>query len=147
MARWAGVCLSTLLLATWIGTHWVYAAVIAAPPLRDIEGDPGSSGLEIGGGALVIRVQTPPYDWVEWRFYRGVIEPAQRGMRSALIPKYHYGGLWIPLWLPLVLVAGLTGRAGRLARPKGCCRRCGYELTGNTTGLCPECGAAAGTAP
>jgi len=25
-------------------------------------------------------------------------------------------------------------------RPKGCCSGCGYSLTGNTSGTCPECG-------
>jgi branched-chain amino acid transport system permease protein len=25
--------------------------------------------------------------------------------------------------------------------PKGYCARCGYDLTGNTTAVCPECGA------
>jgi hypothetical protein len=24
----------------------------------------------------------------------------------------------------------------------GCCRKCGYELTGNLSGVCPECGTA-----
>jgi hypothetical protein len=24
--------------------------------------------------------------------------------------------------------------------PGGCCRACGYDLTGNTSGRCPECG-------
>ncbi|UCG17088.1 MAG: hypothetical protein JSV19_03465 [Phycisphaerales bacterium] len=31
-----------------------------------------------------------------------------------------------------------------LLLPKGsgdrCCRRCGYDLTGNVSGVCPECG-------
>ncbi|MHC4090717.1 MAG: hypothetical protein ACYSVY_10655 [Planctomycetota bacterium] len=26
--------------------------------------------------------------------------------------------------------------------PKGCCQGCGYDLTGNVSGVCPECGAA-----
>ncbi len=28
----------------------------------------------------------------------------------------------------------------RKPRPPGTCRTCGYNLTGNTTGICPECG-------
>lgn len=24
--------------------------------------------------------------------------------------------------------------------PPGCCQRCGYDLTGNLSGICPECG-------
>jgi len=52
----------------------------------------------------------------------------------------------IPIWLPLLMVATLTGflRARdrrRHARP-GDCRACGYNLTGNTSGKCPECGMA-----
>ncbi len=37
--------------------------------------------------------------------------------------------------------AGLMwwGRFARRARP-GCCRLCGYDLAGNTSGVCPECG-------
>ncbi len=30
----------------------------------------------------------------------------------------------------------------RRARPKGGCSKCGYSLTGNTSGVCPECGTA-----
>ncbi|GMU24132.1 MAG: hypothetical protein AMXMBFR13_42090 [Phycisphaerae bacterium] len=26
--------------------------------------------------------------------------------------------------------------------PTGCCRECGYDLTGNLSGVCPECGTA-----
>ena len=31
--------------------------------------------------------------------------------------------------------------------PPGHCRRCGYDLTGNVSGTCPECGGPALTAP
>jgi hypothetical protein len=27
-------------------------------------------------------------------------------------------------------------------RPRGHCRSCGYDLTGNVSGVCPECGSA-----
>jgi rubrerythrin len=30
--------------------------------------------------------------------------------------------------------------------PADTCRGCGYDLTGNTSGVCPECGRAVGTA-
>jgi hypothetical protein len=50
-----------------------------------------------------------------------------------------------PLWLPLLLVALPTAYflLWYHHRAPGSCIRCGYDLTGNTTGVCPEC---AGTA-
>lgn len=51
--------------------------------------------------------------------------------------------LEIPLWLPLSVAAFLLVRAMR-ARPvcEGFCRTCEYNLYGNTSGVCPECGTA-----
>ena len=51
-------------------------------------------------------------------------------------------GIWIPLYglflavaLPTLLVWRLVPRF-----PDGHCRHCGYNLEGNTSGTCPECG-------
>jgi hypothetical protein len=48
----------------------------------------------------------------------------------------------LPLWIPFLLVAIPTGflfwRDRRI--PCGHCQKCGYNLTGNTSGVCPECG-------
>ena len=58
-------------------------------------------------------------------------------------------GLAILLWAALttaVLTKGLAvlfhppQGGARPPRP-GVCRRCGYSLTGNVSGVCPECGA------
>ena len=48
----------------------------------------------------------------------------------------------IPLWTFLCLVGGPTAVLFcRDRRPKpGHCRTCGYDLTGNESGVCPECG-------
>ena len=49
----------------------------------------------------------------------------------------------IPLWLPLVVLLALTATLFYLDRrrvPPGHCRNCGYNLTGNVSGICPECG-------
>lgn len=50
----------------------------------------------------------------------------------------------LPLWIPIatfLLVAALFWRLARRRPPPGHCR-CGYNLTGNTSGRCPECGTA-----
>lgn len=51
----------------------------------------------------------------------------------------------IPLWLPLALLALPTAYLFWRDRrhPPGHCQGCGYNLTGNESGVCPECGAAA----
>ncbi|MBN1490434.1 MAG: hypothetical protein JXA69_11010 [Phycisphaerae bacterium] len=56
--------------------------------------------------------------------------------------------LGLPLWAVLVVLAlPVLIRCGRLLRryrqrhqKPGCCRKCGYNLTGNVSGRCPECG-------
>jgi len=53
----------------------------------------------------------------------------------------------MPFWFPLVLFAAypvfvfIRGRMRRRRRRKhGLCPHCGYNLTGNVTGICSECG-------
>lgn len=48
----------------------------------------------------------------------------------------------IPLWpLLVVSVVGLTGLSMAKRRTSATmCRKCGYDLTGNVSGRCPECG-------
>ena len=59
-----------------------------------------------------------------------------------------YWAVAFPMWLLmlpaalLVPVAWLISSLRRALRSKaGLCRPCGYDLTGNTSGVCPECGA------
>lgn len=40
---------------------------------------------------------------------------------------------------PGLIVAALIAATGRKPEPNRC-RSCGYDLTGNTSGRCPECG-------
>ncbi|HEY3246255.1 MAG TPA: hypothetical protein VGM03_23165 [Phycisphaerae bacterium] len=55
----------------------------------------------------------------------------------------------LPLWLPLVILSAPAAvlfirrtRAMFQRRKYGLCVGCGYNLTGNTSGVCPECGVA-----
>ena len=56
------------------------------------------------------------------------------------------GILVVPIWLlmlPILIVALTTCYRFWLDRrriPPGHCRKCGYNLTGNMSGVCPECG-------
>jgi len=61
-------------------------------------------------------------------------------------PEWHWSGgpghIYIPLWIPFVLVGLPTGLLWwrDLRVPPGHCPNCGYDLTGNVSGVCPECG-------
>ncbi|UCC31604.1 MAG: hypothetical protein JSU86_04855 [Phycisphaerales bacterium] len=87
------------------------------------------------------------------------VQPTAEGSFLSL-PAFHHGAfslplqqvqrwaeLRLPLWLPFILfatyptVAFVHGPVRRYRRRrKGLCIRCGYNLTGNMSGVCPECG-------
>ncbi len=49
---------------------------------------------------------------------------------------------WLPIWMGLLPVGAATAILWLCDRrpPSGHCRFCGYNLTGNVSGTCPECG-------
>ena len=59
------------------------------------------------------------------------------------LPDNSGNALTLPLWIPFLTIAIFTARLwysdGR--SPPGCCSECGYDLTGNVTGVCSECAA------
>ncbi|HEY8746788.1 MAG TPA: hypothetical protein VIM11_02360 [Tepidisphaeraceae bacterium] len=73
------------------------------------------------------------YSWTYWGFGRDHITQRQ---------------VWLPLWLlsvlffvlPSLLIIGWLSRYRRRRRQQ--CLSCAYNLTGNTSGTCPECGTA-----
>lgn len=95
---------------------------------------------------------------LEHTTYSGVISTAPApGMRVSFAPgvsilpvAYICDGFnWssfesdCPLWPGLAGVAVPTWVLARLRRervPANCCTSCGYNLTANTSGVCPECG-------
>jgi hypothetical protein len=67
----------------------------------------------------------------------------------AVTPAALLGGRAAGLCYAAALAAGIAAWLGaaeyaqrRIARrvKRGCCAECGYNLTGNVSGVCPECG-------
>ena len=48
-----------------------------------------------------------------------------------------YGGFWAGV---IAFVVGVVVNHLRGRHPPGHCQQCGYNLTGNVSGKCPECG-------
>ena len=73
-----------------------------------------------------------PLDWTP-RIEREYLD-CFRSIKSNIV--------YIPLWIPFLAVAiPTTFLFWRDRRHRfGCCQHCGYNLTGNTSGNCPECG-------
>ena len=59
--------------------------------------------------------------------------------------RTHYS-VFAPIWFVFAVFALyptiVVIRRLRMVRREGCCRQCGYDLTGNQSGVCPECGKA-----
>ena len=68
--------------------------------------------------------------------------------RASLYPtEFHTSAVAMPFWVPFALftaypaIAFVRGPVRRWRRRrKGWCINCAYDLTGNVSGVCPECG-------
>jgi hypothetical protein len=81
--------------------------------------------------------------WVWWApFSQGEVTFPDNIFQSTSTPGIKVRYVMIPLWQPLVLFLILTAYLWYKDRrfPPGQCQACGYDLTGNESGRCPECG-------
>jgi len=148
VGKWAGVIVCLVLIAAW---------TVTAPI-------PGSRKLSAGWsrpacfvgivcGELHIGLPRPPKSaeglsisvgahWPKGAVY----DRAAWGLHWPSLSSPYPWNRWylvIPIWIPLTFIAVLTALLGHRARrqiPTGHCWRCGYDLTKNESGVCPECG-------
>ena len=149
IAKWVGLGVCVVILLTWACT--IRSAIIYQT----------SHGLiGVGRGAVVwVEALYQSLGWDRVNATR-VVEPLHRyNDYGFTLPQVERRVGWavqsdgqlfkykfpiryqIPLWLPLVIVAiptTILWRRDRRPR-KGHCPDCGYNLTGNESGKCPEC--------
>ena len=127
IAKWAGLGLCVFLFCVWIVNYWWHF---------------GYKVLEVSAGRIVFcddlywigrddgwfgRFMPQRYRKLEWM-------PHSDRRKGSVF-------LYIPLWMPLTAIGIPTAILWhRDRRPrKGHCPHCGYNLTGNESGVCPEC--------
>jgi hypothetical protein len=158
--RWTGVISSLCVVAVALASlrwGWVFMRqTYIHPHFVEVRIEKGSLWLNSCYSVVTSRyldfsmpqetmVRSQIYD--HWGVYDG-----WRSSESPLAPLFgwHDSAVgWyarLPLWIPFMAIAIPTGFLWwkhRRRMPPGCCSRCGYSLTGNVSGVCPECGAKA----
>lgn len=156
--KWLGLAMLFLLATAWgLSIPWMWRiqwdGPVYTPQVRAV----GSSTLApwagsvaqrqrwiaLQHGGLVVQAQTT--SWVRPPGLAcELARSSQFVWRRWIWPRRTWLYTFIPLWIPLVLVAAATGLLWWLDRPPRCgvpsCVVCGYDLTGNVSGACPECG-------
>ena len=79
---------------------------------------------------------------LSWKHFRGLETRWRPGIE---MPIKNYGSLFVPLWMPTLLFAGLSYtfvapvHRRRKRKKLGLCLKCGYDLRASKD-RCPECG-------
>ena len=139
--KWVGLVACVVLLICWRAEHG-RSVVLHVP---------GKHGLAIGNGAIHLSIARSRVGTiVKWADSWGVTvfgNPQPSSYWPYRRPEIWYtlGGskvFTLPLWIPLAIVAIPTAILWYRDRrpPPGRCQECGYDLTGNLSGVCPECG-------
>lgn len=102
--------------------------------------------LFIGGGLLVKDSPAPVHGGFQWADAKIPPKPLIQRLRGwFMLPQgMGSGSVFIPFGIPVAILAAgslFILRKSRLSIPSGHCALCGYDLTGNTSGRCSECGA------
>lgn len=137
--KWAGLFVSVFIAIVWTLTltrilHHTTQTRLGVSP---------RTGRTIAFG----RVFSLAHGSVSYRWDQGISR--ERGwwtLRTRFQPRWlpvvQPGLIVLPLWIPFVFIAVPTAylwwRDRRI--PAHCCQECGYNLTGNVSGICPECG-------
>jgi len=113
-------------------------------------------GVTLGWGVYEVEVEhgmvfvgtdhLGPHDR-RWRFEWHRMEGMNWALRPVRIGEGYWNGIRTPLWIVAAgtsmltaFLATLSWRCRRRRYPRGLCSTCGYDLTGNVSGICSECG-------
>jgi len=146
--KWAGLVVSLLIVAAWVtSTSWSlqyqYSSRHVTPVMVSEFWPFGYEGSSFGltGGCIVAVIDGPllrPRDELGWHVYQTPDWVRLRQWPPCIAHDIAIVPVWIPFLLVFLPTALLFWPYARM--PRGHCQNCGYNLTGNVSGVCAECG-------
>jgi hypothetical protein len=147
VAKWLAIAFCLLIVCVFVASRWWYFGLSG----KCATGFGSQVGVGFEAGCIGVFVADPrdpvgPASPMPYLHRAPASAPVfapwwvQRRQFSGRLPARFW---WrIPLWMPF---AGSTALALWLwwrdrPYPSGHCRTCGYNLAGNVSGVCPECG-------
>ncbi len=137
----ASSLLSGVLVACWIASQLVFISYNGERfsvhfAHGRISGSTNRGGEYLAGDGLRVSFELY-YGVFKWRRGSGLHMPRVYSTQQGGV------GAELPFWLPLVLgitVVVFVYALGLQTREGPSCHKCDYDLTGNVSGRCPECG-------
>ena len=136
--KWVGLVTCVGLFTAWVASPWF-----------PVSYNTGRVFIGAYAGGIDVKLSTkpslPPYlGWsgpskpLKFLGFRGL--PSVSRYRA--VQAVDVQTVYVPLWIPLLLLGLPTAILWHRDRrpPKGHCQNCGYGLTANDSGVCPECG-------
>ena len=137
--KWAGLCVCLEIVLLWVVSVVelaLYGADVWCYPLAagHVTVFWEQNGLQCRAWSVTARSNAPLWALARWGISWPRYETSGGPYRSPRIE--------VPLFSGVVLVGLPTAYLWWRDRrpPRGHCQVCGYDLTGNVSGVCPECG-------
>ena len=143
LTLWTGTLLCVLIAAAFVASGWWRANLRL----------PGSCQVSVAGGAVIVwtnrltanRIGRWPFglsSWNGWSTEALSYSPVSANMNKEVhIIQFPLYALFLAAAIPTLLVWRFWPKP---PKPGHC--RCGYDLRGNESGVCPECGRGVGEA-
>ena len=122
IAKWTGLTLCVMLGVGWLVSLRFRMTIEKGGVLFGIGDGCLAAAMDAEGAPTIWMIPSQRIDWL----------PIVESGSFVLVP------MWIPFLAIALPTAYLFWRDHR--HPPGHCKKCGYDLTGNVSGVCPECG-------
>jgi hypothetical protein len=144
IAKWLGTALAGIIIAAWFLT----IPLLSGQRLRFIYHRRANFWCFERGALEWTHLAEPQSSMPGWTVQRLSSRHSSYTYGIRLPSRQHFSSGFksyaLPLWLPLAFIGLPTALLWYLDRrprvPPGQCPSCNYNLSGNTSGICPECG-------